>query len=348
MKLRNLALLGALLAVAPVIPSHAQTNVDGKPASGPGASAIFGNVCTSCFFPVTIFAQPVGGSSKDVPADAAKQSICWCHHVWGIPVPGAAYGQWLPQRVIETVRTPYNSPTYGGSLMGHSNKSSLTGKLQGGQGSEGTHGAHVGFYNMHVFLFPIGKLADSIVGAGCESDESTGADLAWVSEIDPSWDSDAVSMIMTPEAAVFASMPAQLSCMVDAAAANVYQPIGAMFWCMGSWGGSYPQDGASGNMDAPRQAAYTAAKATAMLQRRAMIWKTMGDDAICHAYPNPIFTKTQYKLQQAWPNPERTSNHWIGVDPNIWGEWRYKPVVGEDFVNIEWQFVNCCLGMGTD
>jgi len=338
-----IGVLIAFLAYIAAAPVAAQTNVNGTPYSGPGPSAVFGNVCTACFFPVTIFGSPVGGSAKDVPADAAHQSICWCHSVFGIPVPGAAYGQWLPQRVIETVRTPYNSPTFGGSLMGHSNTSLLNGILQGGLGASGGTGSTLGFYNMHVFVYPIGKLADAIVGFACLSDEGTGADLLWVSEIDPSWSSDPVSMIMTPEAAVFASMPAQMSCMADAAAADTYQPIGSMFWCMGSWGGSYPQDGASQTMDAPRQAGYTAAKATAVLQRRGMIWKTMGDDAICHAYPNPVFAKTQYRLQQVWPNPEVQTDHWIGVDPNIWGEWRYKPVIGEDFVNIEYQFVNCCI-----
>lgn len=310
--------------------------------SGPSSGQVLSTICTECMFPIKI-GGVVSGSSADVPDASDHESVCWCKRVFGIPIPGVTYGSWIPQRIIETVRAPYDSPTLGANMSGSSATGALNANLRGGPGSMESGTNKIGFSNMHTFLYPIGKLMGGMLEMACLSDMSGGADLAYVSEIDPSWNNDSISMILTPEASLFANQTAILGCMADAAAADVYQPIELMFWCMGSWGAAYPQNGETATTDPVRQAAFASAKAIAMLQRRGMIFKTMGEDAICEAYPNPVFSKTQYKLEQLWPNPEAVSNHWIGTDPNRWGAWRYKPFTGEDFVNLNWQWQDCCL-----
>jgi len=311
-------------------------------SSGPGAGQVLSTICMDCLFPITIGGVPVGNSSG-VPAGADKSSVCWCKSFFGIPIPGITYGMWIPQRIIETVRRPYYSPTFGGNMAGQGGSGTLNANLVGGVGSTRAGTDKLGFSDMHVFLYPIGKIIAGMLTTACLSDTSGGADLAYVSEIDPSWNDDSISLLMTPEASIFANQPASLACMADSAASNVYQPIDAMFWCMGSWGTSYPQNGVTATTDAPRQAAYAAAKAIAMMQRRGLIFKTMGPDATCNAYPNPVLAKSQYKLEQLWPRPEAISDHWFGTDPNTWGEFRYVPYVGEDFVNLNYQFTNCCI-----
>lgn len=337
-----LGMLAAGLLFGAPLASYAQTSTSGSPFSGPGPGEAFTTVCEDCFFPFTVGGAPVSGPANEIPYDAAHASVCWCHS-FIVPIPGVVWGEWLPQRIIETVRTPFHSPTLGANLGG-SGTSAISTVLQGGLGSQQSGTARQGFYNMHVFAYPFGKVASGLLGALCAEDESGGpGDALWISEIDPSWDSDAIAVIMSPEAAIFASMPAQLSCMADGASADVYQPIDVMFWCMGSWGAAYPEDGGGMTSDAPRQANYVVSKALAMMMRRGMVYKTMGDDAVCNAYYEPEMIKDQFKIQQVWPNPELISNHWIGQDPNIWGEYRYIPIVGEDFINIVWQFSNCCI-----
>lgn len=338
------ALAGLVLALA-AFGAAAQSSTSGSGSggySGPGADQVLSTVCTECMFPITVGGVPEGDASK-VPLFASHQSVCYCKNILGVPIPGLTYGMWIPQRIIETVRAAYDSPTFGRNLSGSSGSGQLNANLRGGVGS-GEHGTNkIGFSNMHTFLYPIGKIMDGVLEMLCLSDTSGGADMVYASEIDPSWSDDSISMILTPEASIFANQSASMSCIADSAAADVYQPLEWMIWCMGSWGTAYPQNGETATTEPVRQAAYAAAKATAMLQRRAMIWDTMGDDALCEAYPNPIFSKTMYRLEQVWPNPETVSNHWIGTDPNLWGEWRYMPYTGEDFVQVEFQFLNCCI-----
>lgn len=309
----------------------------------PGMAALMSEYCESCMFPITIAGVPMG-SGKDVPVEAYHPSICWCKRIMGIPIPGVPYGAWIPERMIETVIKPYDSPIFGKNLAGGASVGSSLGYLRGSTGADDEAGDNGGFSNMHVFLYPAGELYSDLLSMGCLSNTSAGAGLAYVSEIDPSWDTDSLSLFDTPEAAVFATMPAQLACIPDAASSDVYQPIDPLFWCMGSWGSAYPQDGSTGPMDVPRQAALTAAHAIAMMERRGLINKTMGSDAICNAYPEPALIKSMFKLEQLWPVPELTGDHWIGQDPNLWGEYRYRAFTGENFVQLNWQWVDCCLG----
>lgn len=308
----------------------------------PGASTVFSTFCYDCLFPVRIGGVTIGDASN-VPREATKQSICWCHHVMGIPVPGVTYGMWYPLRVVETVRTPYCSPTLGSSI---SSSASVAGamKLGGGhQGPSNASGEYGGFMNMHVFAYPIGKIIGSMLSTACLDNTSGGADLAYVSELDPSWSNDELANVLTPESALFSNAAAIAACSVDAVAATASQPIGPMFWCMGSWGSTYPMDGLGTNKSVVQQNALIAGRAVAAMQRRGLIWKSMGDDALCHNYPNPIFTKGQYKLEQLWPVPELAMNHWIGASSMKWGEWRYTPVTGEDFVQLVFSWDDCCV-----
>ncbi|MEY2117123.1 TraU family protein [Rhodanobacter sp. FW106-PBR-R2A-1-13] len=331
--------LGASGFASAAVTGGSDAGGGGGRSHGPGFAALVSELCINCMYPITIAGVPMGNSAG-VPAEAYRPSLCWCKHVFGIPIPGIPYGGWIPERMIETVRSPYDSPIFGTNLGGGS--SSTSAMLRGGSASDSNTGIEQGFSNMHVFRYPAGEIYGDMLAAACLSNTSGGADLVYLSEIDPSWSKDSLSLFLTPEAALFATKPAQLACMADAAASNVYQPIDPMFWCMGSWGSAYPQNGATGPTDIPRQAAFTAAHAIAMLQRRMLINKTMGADAICNAYPEPVLTKSMFKLEQLWPVPELTGDHWIGQDPNVWGEFRYRPYTGEDFVQLIWQWLDCC------
>lgn len=348
---RHWLIVMVLFIAMPMAASAQTSNTSGESGSGsegstgtaykgPGMSQILSEICTACMFPIRI-AGVTDGDSRNVPSSAYDESLCWCKRIMGIPIPGIPYGGWVPERMIETVRGAYDSPIFGRRFFGGSGASSLATrfKLQGGSAA----GSQIGFFNVHVFKYPAGEIYGDMLASACWSNTSGGSTMAYMSEIDPTWPDDSVSLILTPEAGLFATMPAQLACMADAAAADVYQPIDAMFWCMGSWGSAYPQDGATPAMDVPRQAAYAAAKALAMLTRRFMINKTMGNDAICNAYPEPILIKSMFKMEQLWPVPELDGDHWIGEDPNLWGEYRYRAYTGEDFVQLIWQWVDCCM-----
>lgn len=311
----------------------------------PGMEKLLTEYCFDCAFPITIGGVATG-SSRNVPSESYKPTLCWCKHVFGIPIPGVPYGAWIPERMIETVRLPYDSPIFGKNI-GPKKKISATtlGALHGEPAHDTDSPNSNGFYNVHVVPYPVGKLYSSLLSMGCLSDTDGGNGDLYLSEIDPTWTADPLALFDTPEAALFASMPAQLACIADAVAADIKEPINVLFWCMGSWSSAYPQAGSVNASDAPRQSAIAAAHMIALMQRRALINETMGSGAICGAHPNPMLIKSMFKLEQLYPVPEVNGDHWIGEDPNLWGEYRYlqPPGDGENFVQLNWQWVDCCM-----
>lgn len=306
---------------------------------GPGASKIFTQFCYACLFPISIAGS--GNGDPNVPIEAAKETVCFCRGWWD---PGVTMGMWYPMRVIETTRTEYCSPTTGGSIG--SGDTGALGKYEKHQGGDsGPHdeeGQYGGFMNMHVFLYPIGKIIGQMASTECLSDTSAGSDLVYISEIDPTWSNDDLANVLTPESKIFANPIAVTACSADAVAASTYQPISLMIWCLGSWGTMYPMNGNAFNKSIVMQNSLIAAHGLAHLHRIGMANKTMGDDAVCANYPIPILPKDQYKFEQLWPVPELSSDHWIGESSLRWGENRFTPTVGEDYVNLIWNWDDCC------
>src|SRR3546814_14720987 len=60
------------------------------------------------------------------------------------------------------------------------------------------------------------------------------------SDLLPTWQSGTLGAIIQPEGILFGNPAAGLACMGDSAAAAAGKVIDPLFWCMGSWGATYP------------------------------------------------------------------------------------------------------------
>ena len=68
-------------------------------------------------------------------------------------------------------------------------------------------------------------------------------DLAYLTEVDPLWNDDELTLILNPEAVLFANPVAVAACAADCVAATAGFGIAEMFWCAGCQGGLYLLDG---------------------------------------------------------------------------------------------------------
>jgi len=82
----------------------------------------------------------------------------------------------------------------------------------------------------------------------------------------------------------------------------------------------------------------------------------MGNDVMCKAKIWPTIDKAQYRFSTFFPEAEVSGafklsdtttrhlkgSHVIGESTYLWGEWRNKPGVGEDFVYLVWRWTDCC------
>lgn len=345
-----LVLLGALAT-----PATAQDGAGGLtcPSAGTFAGGVVTRVCWPCFFPILIGPVPVGTTLTGQPEDDVNP-VCVCPgRIFGLPTPGLRLGMWQPTHAIEMVRHPFCSPFLGGALSSAGGAGAIARlSLMGGAGTQGASvkGAETSdsgaYYNFHWIMFPVGAALDLMQDSVCVSDLGIDFDIAYISEIDPTWNNEELALFTHPEAVLFTSLPAIGACMADAVAASTVRPIRALTWCAGSWGHGYPFAGFSTPGDAARATSHGAFRALAALHRRGLAHKTYGGAAVCRDHPWPTLPKQQYKLQTFYPVPELVRNHWLGQSTLTWlGGQVSIPGVGEDFVYLVWTWQACCANI---
>lgn len=295
------------------------------------------DVCWECIFPIKIMGIPVisVGSAEDTVEPPGSQLPCVCpiasppYYRVGIPI-----SFWEPARVIETVKDPWCFP-----MIGTSVGSAGAGGALRGTGFADTSGADYStFAQAHYYIFPVWAILGMLVDYACL--ENDGFDVAYVTELDPLWQDDLMTTIITPEVMLFTNPIAQLACIADSVAANAGIPLDPLFWCMGSWGSAYPLTGHA-NSDSYVQAnAAIAARMIYKLGRELLLC----DPAInlCYCTPTPIWVKSHYRLQIARPIPGRQCIP-VGRSGLIWAPGKNPPTfAGDNFLFMMFRKQACC------
>ena len=86
------------------------------------------------------------------------------------------------------------------------------------------------------------------------------------------------------------------------------------------------------------------AKFLARQARLGLAWQTIGPDAICGAHPNPIWIKSQYRIDQVYPINRRGSPLVIGALPIKQYPFMLTNPPGLDStVNLIFEGQECCI-----
>jgi conjugal transfer pilus assembly protein TraU len=175
-------------------------------------------------------------------------------------------------------------------------------------------------------------------------------DLAYLTEVDPLWNDDELTLILNPDAVLFANPVAIAACAADCVAASLGFGIREMFWCAGCQGGIYPLDGhVPYHLGGVRTAELMAQRLTAKLHRELVSWGWHGRAGLCGPYFLPVMDKTAYKTQLTYPIPATEKDGGrccqpFGRTTVIWGAGKEYPVMGEDFAFMLFRKRNCCVG----
>lgn len=322
------------LALAAPAPRAAATGCDDAQIF---LASLLTSICWDCIFPIRIAGAALGPGSGRIPSKASSRPICLCRDGLGMPSVGITISMWEPARLIEVVRNPGCSPVLGGvSLPG-------AGLMRRGGHGEGVYTqGDSAFHHYHVWAFPILLILDLFIVDRCVQDGYLDLDLMFLSELDPTWSFDELAFWTTPEIALTSNPLVQAACVGDALAANVGEPLDALFWCAGSWGGLYPLVGTTLAPDSlPQTSSLLATRAMAAMHRRGLAWRTMGSDTLCRGRIDPFLPKTQYQMSMWHPVAEAQSRHAIGESTFQWGEWRNIPGQGDN-VHLVWRWNDCC------
>lgn len=313
------------------------------------------DVCWECLGPITlgstILAQGNGGSSSSGPEgplpfgqppskkkDFGNPSnpICACSN----PVPriGLAIGFYEPARAVDVTRTPWCFPNLGGLQIDVG-----VGYKGGAKRNVGPEG-RLDVQHVHWYVYPLLSILNIATEALCL--QPSGFGLGYVTELDPLWRSDALSLIIHPEAGLFANLPAQLVCAADCAAATADLPVPELFWCQGCHGSTYPVTGNLNHTNGEGHSAILAAeRMTFKLHRQLIEWKTSGEDVLCNSKPMPIVDKRQYRYQLVNPKALTKGRYTCpptGSSTVFWDRSITTPVTAKDFGFLVWRKRNCC------
>lgn len=249
-------------------------------------------------FPITIGGTPVqSGHLPDTPNPSNPVCVCPDHPV---PEVGLAEGFWEPMMVVEVTRTPGCLVALGGV--------NVPSGLAKGQGSGGTNpnaGQQTGFYHVHVYQIPIMQwIGAGLLGGSCQTD-SNDFGVAYMSEFDPTWQSDAVAEEVYPETFQFANSPTtgllNGACAVDAASAVIGLPLDRLYWCDGSHGTMYPLTGTVDSVEGPIGAGRLVTERALYKLHRLLMMTDTSPSNLCSETLTVPMPKSRYRAELAYP-----------------------------------------------
>ncbi len=295
----------------------------------------------SDMFPITIAGAAIG-SNFDPPM-VREPSICTCpSHFGGWPSPGLGITYWEPLYVAEVERQPGCFPSLGGDQL----LSGFSFEEGGAHGAATKMGGSTNRSQVHWYVYPVFGILDLFTQDACMNSSDEFA-LGFISEIDPVWQNDLWADLLSPESVLFTSLPMQMACVADAASAAVWVPLDPLFWCAGSWGSVYPFSGTPNTSVSDQQAnMLELSKFLAMEARMGMMLDTVGPQAECFSVPNPIWIKSQFRINPVYPLQQ------IDGEPPIYigqTEWRWGDIPPANFplnqssVYMVWNAQQCCL-----
>lgn len=320
----------------------------------------FGKTCWECIFPMSLIGVTVFNLSEDSvraavgPGNSAIYPPQLCGCICFTPyicVPGLPFGAFFPSHLMEVVRNPFCFPSLNGLTIGANPTFINRGLVDVAQDDPALK---MSYYHVHFIIFPLWAMLGTGINILCANPSSMGnpLDIAYLSEVDPGWDDDVVSLLMFPEAVLFANPIATAACAVDSVSASFGYPLDPLFWCAGSFGNVYPPSGyTSGSYSGQvKPAALVITRVLAKLSRiGAETWWAADGSLICSDIPTFLIIKSQYKFQLLYPIANSDSTNVVGCCSPIgrtqlmWGLAKTYPVDGDDFVFLIWKLQRCCM-----
>ena len=260
------------------------------------------DICWSCILPISIGSATIANFGGQEDIANPSNPVCSC----GVnPTIGLSIGFWEPARHVEAVRKPFCLASLGGIDLDPGIPAPAAARYTRAEG-DGDGGS---FYQAHFYVNPVLYWLQVVTDFPCL--ERGSFDLAYLTEVDPLWNDDELTLILNPEAVLFANPAAVAACAADCVAATAGFGIAELFWCAGCQGGIYPLDGhVPYHMGGVRTAALIAQRLTAKMHRQMLAWGWHGKPGLCGPYFLPAMDKTAYKTQLTYPVPEHVQGRW--------------------------------------
>ena len=305
------------------------------------------DICWSCLLPISVGPVSIGSGNTPAKRDIKNPAspICACSKGVQPVMPGISLGFWDPARMVDITRSTYCMVGLGGLQLGPHDL-----RRQGAYTKSHSKKriAHNSFYHLHYYIYPLVYWLELITDLMCL--EQTSFDLAYLSELDPTWNDEKLQTLLNPEVFLFANPIAQAACSIDCALATASTASDTMFWCSGCWGNMYPWGGANADhVGGVQNSSLLTTRILAKMHRVGLAKSTSTTDAsingkICGKQTQLKIKKSQYKLQMVYPSA--TSGPigcWpLGMSDMAYSSGKEYPNNGQDWSYVIWRKRNCC------
>ena len=286
------------------------------------------DVCWSCLFPLSIGnTQVVHSDLQDTPN--ASSPIGTCPGRIGLNI-----GYWEPIALTEVTDTPYCLVNLGGHKLNLGIKQAQGGRSQLGLGQSNA------FYHVHWYKYPLISWLNLITSSGCH--EGGDFDIAYLTELDPTWNDSEMSFVLSPESLLFANPIAQAACSADSIASTITKrPMDSLFWCAGSQGSHYPL---SGHVNAPVSPVQTALLLTERLNYKLHRERLIADSnpgAACVPHHYPVTPKSRYRYEIVNQVADGKHCYPSGLSTLAWEAGKIKPHTSSQYGFLVWRKMNC-------
>jgi conjugal transfer pilus assembly protein TraU len=290
------------------------------------------DVCWSCLFPLSI--GNTGVVSSGLPdTENAKSPIGVCPATVGQRV-GLNIGFWEPVSLVDVTDSPYCLVNLGGIQLPLGQKSRRGGKQLVG------HGQTSAFYHVHWYKYPLLAWLNIITSAGCQ--QGGDFDIAYLTELDPTWADSQMNFVMHPEAVLFGNSLAASACAADSISSNLTKkPLDKLFWCAGSQGSHYPLTGHINAPISPLQSSLLLAERMNFKMHREMMTTDSDPNTPCFERHYPVLPKSRYRYElvnqvadgkHCWPSGHSTLE---------WESFKIKPHTYSQYGYLVWRKRNC-------
>lgn len=305
------------------------------------------DICWRCIFPITLGSiELISVNQQDAYKETGGLGLCAC----GFPPKfGIKLGFWEPVRMVEVTRTPYCLVALNGLQLHPGIPARVPGARTGSAQLEGS--TSFAFYHAHWYINPILHWLEVLLDFPCI--ERAGLDLAYVTELDVTWEDDQLAALLTPEMYLTANLPGVAACAADCVAATIDWPLDELWWCNGCGGPLYPLTGnIAAHVSGRQSSAHLAARLAFKLHRQGVTHYTHGENALCSSGWNSAqIYKKAYKMSMMHPLPQQIQNDRccqpFGSSVEKWAIGAEWPIKGEDFVYMLFRKRNCCSGAFT-
>ncbi|CAM4391194.1 MAG: hypothetical protein LEGION0398_MBIBDBAK_00171 [Legionellaceae bacterium] len=300
------------------------------------------DVCWTCLFPITLGSMNL--MKSDLPdTENPSSPVCACPDDFFYRF-GISIGYWEPIALVDVTRYPFCMVNLGGVQLNMGMDYGI------GKAETANPNQNSSFYYVHWYKFPLMYWLNILTDAICV--EKGDFDIAYLTELDPTWKDDELTFILNPEAGLFSNLIAQIACAADSVASLTGLPLDKLFWCAGSQGTMYPMNGhVQEHVGGVQASTLLAERMTYKMHREGLLWDSTGnvsglfDTKLCYQYPSAILPKSRYRYQMVNPLPatdEPNGCQPFGHTTATWGAWREFPYQGEDFGYLIFRKRNCC------